>query len=108
MSKIRVVIKPVGEIARVEYIENELGTFQEIVEGYIELLPLNPELAIVLNEEGKLIGLDTNLVITTAFGEDNLVGNLIFANISLDGFKSITDENIEYLQNIGITVFENL
>lgn len=52
------VIKP-NEKVQVREIEGELEEMQEIVGGHIETVPLEekPELLIVCNEEGKLLGL---------------------------------------------------
>ena len=61
---------------------------QEIVGGYIELLPLRKtKLTLVLNEEGKLHGLLRNDRASTIFKPWELVGNVIV----LEGWKTVGD-----------------
>lgn len=105
-EKLRVVIKEVGKKAKVEIVENTLEAFQEVVDGYIEILPLNSNLVIVLNEEGKLLNLETNITISNGLAEDNLVGNILFVNTNnnLGTFESITDENLDFLEDMGLRI----
>lgn len=61
---------------------------QEIVGGYIELLPLRKSrLTLVLNEEGKLHGLPRNDRASAIFAPWELVGNVIV----LQGWKTVGD-----------------
>ena len=105
-EKLRVVIKEVGKNAKIELIENTLEAFQEVVDGYIEILPLNSNLVIVLNEEGKLLDLETNITISNGLAKDNLVGNILFVNTNnnLGTFESITDENLDFLEDMGLRI----
>lgn len=107
MEKIRVVVKPVGEVARIEYIENELEKFNEIVGGWIQTFGLTDNTVIVCNEEGKLMGLETNLIIPCHGGyKEEIVGNIVIVSIKpADGeFHSVTDEDIETLKSIGLEI----
>lgn len=69
-----VVIEPQKEPEIME-IEGELTEMQEIVGGSIETMPLEevPELLVICNEEGRLLGLDANfenfnqIIVGTAF-----------------------------------------
>ena len=105
-EKLRVVVKEVGKKAKVEIVENTLEAFQEVVDGYIEILPLNSNLVIVLNEEGKLLDLETNINISNGSAKDNLVGNILFVNTNNDlgTFESITDENLDFLEDMGLRI----
>ena len=105
-EKLRVVVKEVGKKAKVEIVENTLEAFQEVVDGYIEILPLNSNLVIVLNEEGKLLDLETNITISNGSAKDNLVGNILFVNTNNDlgTFESITDENLDFLEDMGLRI----
>ena len=54
-----------------------LSELQEIVGGYIELVHLNDGRVMVVNEEGKINGLDYNLQGTLAYRKDIIVGNVL-------------------------------
>lgn len=59
---------------------------QEIVGGYIELLPIKGQrLTLVLNEEGKLQGLPLNKRASELFKPWTLVGNVIV----LEGWQTV-------------------
>ncbi|MBR2540372.1 MAG: DUF3846 domain-containing protein [Mogibacterium sp.] len=85
MSKIKAIIKkPEDEFGRLVEIENELEVFQSIVGGYIETTGYK-NLVIICNEEGKLRGLQPNVVL----GCDMLVGTIIVCGASGDEFADI-------------------
>lgn len=74
-------------------IKNELGKFNDLVEGYIENVFIGEEdgkkFGIILNEEGKLIDLPVNRIIV---GFDVLVGNLVISAYNYEGDSvSLTD-----------------
>jgi hypothetical protein len=54
-----------------------LTELQKIVGGYIELIYLNDGRVMVINEEGKIDGLEYNLTATLAYGNDVIVGNVL-------------------------------
>lgn len=59
-----------------------LEELQEIVGGYIEVLPLNDDEIMVLNEEGKILGLDLNdnataLISEAGMWDDFIVGDVL-------------------------------
>lgn len=83
--KIKAIIKkPEDEFGRLVEIENELEVFQSIVGGYIETTGYK-NLVIICNEEGKLRGLQPNIVL----GRDFLVGTIIVCGASGDEFSDI-------------------
>ena len=43
------------------WIANNLANFQRTVEGYIEVVTIEPGLVVICNEEGRLKGLEPNL-----------------------------------------------
>lgn len=81
-------------------IKNTLEEKQKLVGGYIEYTYLNncDDIAIICNEEGKILGLPYNRDI----GHDIIVGNFIIvgddANIGED--MSLTDEQITKYTNL--------
>lgn len=83
--KIKVIIKnPEDEFGRLVEIENELEVFQSIVGGYIETTGYK-NLVIICNEEGKLRGLEPNILL----GKDMLVGTIIVCGASGDEFSNV-------------------
>lgn len=83
--KIKVIIKkPDEEFGRLVEVENELEVFQNIVGGYIETTGYK-NLVIICNEEGKLRGLEPNILL----GKDMLVGTVIVCGASGDEFSDV-------------------
>lgn len=83
--KIKAIIKkPEDEFGRLVEIENELQVFQNIVGGYIETTGYK-NLVIICNEEGKLRGLQPNIVL----GREMLVGPIIVCGASGDEFADV-------------------
>lgn len=73
-------------------LENELEAMQEAVGGYIDIVSLEGGICILLNDEGKLIGLEGNRRI----GNDIIVGNFYVCGSNDEGdLVSLTDEEME-------------
>ena len=91
--KIKVLkVEPKKEPEVIE-IEDTLKNLQELVGGYIEyVFPFNDDVAIIDNEEGKLIGLEPN----RRLQDDVLVGTFLIVGVTDDGENtSLTDEQIK-------------
>lgn len=89
MNKLTVVYAPIGRLPEVITIDNSLQALQEAVGGYIETVPLVIKdkkaayvYVVILNEEGRLMGLKPqlvwrgqtlrgNLIVTKSDGEDD-------------------------------------
>lgn len=67
-----IIKKPNEKYGVLTNIDNTLETLQEIVGGYIEVVPFKNCL-VVCNEDGKLLGLEPNL----QFGFDVIVGTIV-------------------------------
>lgn len=91
MSKIRVLIVEPGKEPYETRIENTLGTLQNIVEGYIEMIEMEKGVDLIINEEGKLMNLPFNRYITG----DMLVGTIIVAGTKNGETISLSPEMIE-------------
>lgn len=97
-DKLKVImIQPEKEPQIVE-IERNLEALQNAVGGFIEVIyPFEDHVGIVLNEEGKLIGLKPNRALKDEEGQlyDIIMGNFLVVGLSEDDFCSLTDEQIE-------------
>lgn len=82
MDRIRVIVKPVGLKAHVEYVENELRAFQKLVGGYIEAVPIAEDEIILCNEEGRLMGLPFNCEVAGI----NFVGDIALVGVNGEEF----------------------
>ena len=76
---------------------NELEAMQAIVGGYIEVYPLAEDVAIVCNEEGKMMGLELNRPVYHNGKMVEIIAGTFFIagdDISIGEFVSLTDEQI--------------
>jgi len=90
---LKVVFKKPNEIPIEIEIENTLEKLQELVEGYIEVIPFNNDKTIlmIVNEEGLLNNLKPNIQI----GNTCIVGNIIFVQNGNGGeFHSLADDMV--------------
>jgi hypothetical protein len=71
------------EIKEVESIEYE--TLYEAVNGLVELVSINEDIDMWLNEEGKLIGLEPNVLATLLFNKAFSQKDVIMGNIIITG-----------------------
>ena len=84
--KMKVIVKrPDEEYGRIVYIENKLKTLQQIVGGYIEVVPIASEVLAICNEEGKLLNLEPNI----KHYDDIIHGTIIICGASGDEFSDI-------------------
>lgn len=109
-------IEPNKFIKEIE-IEEGLKSLQKEVDGFIEIPYINEELYknnidIIINEEGKLDGLDPSIaVIDKETNEplDLLVGNVLFTGFTEEGETvGLTDEQISIICNTLRTVKTNI
>lgn len=94
--EITVLIKEPGKPMRQQKIENRLEAFQEAVGGYIEIVPITESILMIVNEEGKMKGLETNFVTVG----DVIVGPAVFVGSCGDDFRSLSRKQIEALRFI--------
>lgn len=94
-EKIKCVIQRPGQISEIAEIENTLEAFQEIVGGYIEVMPLIERLVLIVNEEGKLKGLEPNIYVNG----DCLVGTVIVTAVDGEEFRSLTVHEIQAVRS---------
>lgn len=92
-----VIIEP-NEKARIEEIGGSLREMQQIVGGNIESVPFEdlPELRIVCNEEGKLLGLEDNF-----YNYDDIIcGTAFVCKAGKEDFESLSEEEAEQVLEI--------
>lgn len=73
------IIKTNGEIYRVDPKNGkdfQLKELQEIVGGYIECVYMNDKIQMVVNEEGKILGLPINVAASSLVGQC-IVGDVL-------------------------------
>lgn len=96
-NMIEVILLQPGREGKVIKIENDLDTMQSIVDGNIEIfMPFEDEVAIICNEEGKMMNLELNRAIKGEDGEiiDVIVGDcfLCYAPIESEDCLSLPEE----------------
>ena len=84
----RAIYKEPGKEAEVVHIDNDLETLQKLVGGYIEHLTFITGVGLIMNEEGKLTGMDPNF----RYGYDMVVGPAIFVGEEGEDFTDIADD----------------
>ena len=77
MENVKVIVKYPGKDPEELVIPNELEAFQRLVGGYIETLPIAADMLAIVNEEGKLRGMEPNMIVRG----DLLVGPVVFAGV---------------------------
>lgn len=80
----------------VKTIENSLQAMQEVVEGYIEPIYFD-DVAIVVNEEGKINGLPLNRSLYDDNGErfDIIAGTFFVCGLGKENFTSLNEKQKE-------------
>ena len=82
------IIKQPGEPAKRIDIDNTLEALQKAVGGYIETVTLFEDVALICNEEGRLIDLPYNM----EFLGIHFVGPVLVVGRAEDEFRSLTEE----------------
>lgn len=84
-------VKP-HEHPEVYMLKNTLEAMQEAVGGYIDIVGLDDNVCILLNDEGKLIGLEGNRRI----GSDIIVGDFFVCGSDEEGnLTSLSEEELD-------------
>lgn len=91
------LIKP-NEFPQPIQIEPGLKSMQQAVGGYIEAVyPFEDPVAIICNEEGKMMGLPLNRALRDDDGDiyDVLAGDVLIVGLTEDDFGSLTPEQMK-------------
>lgn len=81
----KAIMKKPGEGFDLVEIPNTLKALQSAVDGYIEVITLADDLAVVCNEEGRLRGLPHNLTIN----EISLCGTILIVGVDGEDFTDV-------------------
>ena len=78
-------------------IEGTLKSMQEIVKGLIEPIYIDNDAVIIVNEEGKLIGLPPNRIIYNEHFQDIIFGTcfICLAPADSEDFESLPDDLLD-------------
>ena len=84
-------------------IDGSLKSMQKVVGGLIQVLyPFEESVALVANDEGKLLGLPMNRGLRDEDGKlcDILCGTFFLCGIAEDSFASLTDEQVQHFKEV--------
>lgn len=102
----RVLVVEPARKPEVREISGALESMQEIVGGLIQVLhPFDEPVALVCNDEGKLLGLPLNRGLRDESGKlyDILSGTFFLCGISGEDLASLTEEQIQHFQRVFAT-----
>lgn len=86
MKQIKIIYAGVAEAdLREMTVDNDLKVFQKLVEGNIEVITLTTDLAMVVNEEGRLNGMADNQFTPKLF-KAPIMGNFLIVGVKGDDF----------------------
>lgn len=100
---IKALYKEPGKALTQKYVLNTLVALQRTVGGYIEVVPLRPDLVMIVNEEGKLRQMEENFRIRLGGWVDEIVGPALFVGVDGDEFTDCPLEEsdlIEFMESI--------
>lgn len=109
-ERIKVIYVKYKAEPKTMFIDNSLETMQALVGGNIEgIMPYEDEVAIVCNEEGKLLGLPLNRAIENAKGKliDVIAGDFFvcYAPYESEYYESLPENLLEkYMEVFSIVL----
>ena len=101
-KEIRVVIIEPGVPSYRKTIPNTLEAFQNIVGGYIEVVPLPGNVRMIVNEEGKLLSLPKNKAATELYQKisDYIAGTAIITATRGEDFVSLDNVTTAFYEDL--------
>lgn len=87
------IIKNPGQPAFTRQINNELSALQDLVGGYIQTVYLPHGVIMIVNEEGKLMGLKPNFRLE----HDLIVGTVVFVSADGEEFTGLSERQENYI-----------
>ena len=90
------IIKNPGQSAFTRQVENTLAAFQQLVGGHIEAVYLPDQIIMIVNEEGKLIGLPPNF----RLNYDTIVGTAVFVSADGEEVTGLSEQQENYIRRM--------
>lgn len=91
----------VGEDSKLDVIDGDLQSMQDLVGGYIESVPLSERMSLVCNEEGKIEGLKPNRILNVnGMAIDVICGTFFIVGNGAEDFRSLTDDELEEVHHM--------
>lgn len=102
-TKVRALLVPVHEQPKLIMLEDNFRQMQKLVGGYIEYFRLDSSTNAVLNEEGKINGMEGNRLV----GNEIICGDfLVVGDNGMGETASLTDEQIAKYMEVFKTPLE--
>ena len=89
----KILFKEPGKQPRTMVVPNELGVLQQLVDGYIEHIKIKDGIGLIVNEEGKLNGMESNFYLWKI--RDMIHGPAIFLGEDGEDFTDISCDDME-------------
>lgn len=102
-DKMTILVVEPGKAPYPQEIDGSLAAMQRLVGGSIEgIYPYDDPVAIVCNQEGKLMELPPNRQLTDPDGVpyDTICGTFFVAGLGAEDFRSLTEEQIRHYQDV--------
>lgn len=88
----RVVYKQPCHVPEIIDLRNDLKAFQCYIGGYIETVQLGKGLILIVNEEGKLLGMEPNIFLIYGTDVEEIVGPILIVKDAGEEFGELTEE----------------
>jgi len=92
----RAIIKEPYSIGHVVEVKNEIEELQRIVGGYIETVPLFPNLSVICDEDGQLKRREYNCNLCGY----RFVGTILIVGVDGDEFTDVPEAFLEILEEV--------
>lgn len=97
----KVIQKNAKQMPKVVEIDGSLESMQKIVNGHIEVFPLDGDIVIVLNEEGKLKNLPVNFMVKCSPSyTEIIVGDVFICKANGEDLIGLNDDEIKYFMRV--------
>lgn len=95
----RILYKEPGKAPRTMVIAQDLGIMQQLVDGYIEPIRISDKTVLIVNEEGKLKGMDPNFILVVEERVDLILGPAIFCGEKGEDFVSLPKDELDRIMD---------
>lgn len=95
----RILYKEPGKAPCTMFIPQKLDVMQQLVDGYIETIRVSDKTVLIVNEEGKLKGMDPNFILAVNDRIDMILGPAIFCGEDGEDFVSLPDDELDRIMD---------